>query len=148
MEGFPPTAMPAPQTVPSPAKLDGDGSSPRSIAAGEAHGFCPGSTGRTAPQPWLVPDLCMVSPSSKLTHPSQVQQICSADTGAKSGPPGFSTIWIFLPFEGFCYFCARTGLPPQGSERQPLPNLSLTPLLPPAYPDLEAGGPWDSGDLS
>lgn len=71
MEGFPPTAIPAPQTVPSPDKLDGDGSSPRSIAAGEAHGFCPGSTGRTAPQPWLVPGLCMVSPSRKLTPPAR-----------------------------------------------------------------------------
>lgn len=35
MEGFPPAAMPAPQTVPSPAKLDGDGSSPRSITASQ-----------------------------------------------------------------------------------------------------------------
>lgn len=52
VQGFPPTALPAPLPAPSPARLGGGGSSPRSITAGEAHGFCPGSTARTAPQPW------------------------------------------------------------------------------------------------
>lgn len=140
--GFPPTAMPAPLTVPSPTRLGGGGSSSRSITAGEAHGVCPGSTARTAPQPWLAPDLCVVSPSNTLSPPVRSNKSFQLML-AKSGPPRYSTLWIPLPLEGF-YFCAMPALSPQCSERQPLPSPSLAPLT----ASWEFEGPWDSRSFS
>lgn len=120
-----PTATPAPQIVPSPAKLEGDGRSPRSITAGKERWFCPGSTGRTTPQPWIVPGFCIVSPSSKLTpqaRPNKSFQLILGQSLAHQDSPLFGS---FCLLRG--YFRAMTALPPQGSEKQPLPNPSLTP---------------------
>lgn len=101
VEGFPPTAVPAPLTVPCPGRLGGAGSSPRSITAGEAHGVCPGSTGRTAPQPWLVPGLCVVSPSSRLSRPARSNrsfQLMLGQSLARQDTPLFGSLCLLKHF--------------------------------------------------
>lgn len=146
VEGFPPTAVPAPLTVPSPGRLGGGGSSPRSITAGEAHGVCPGSTGRTAPQPWLVPGLCVVSPSSRLSRPARSNrsfQLMLGQSLARQDTPLFASLCLLK-----CFVISVPCLPShhnvqRGSHCQALPlHHSLPPgnLRDHGIPEISANG--------
>lgn len=100
--GLPSHSHASPLTVPSPARLGGGGRSPRSSTAGEAHGVCPGSTARTAPQPWLVPGLCMVSPTSTLSPPARPNksfQLMLGQSLAHQDTPLFGSLCLFRGFD-------------------------------------------------